>query len=271
MAAGFDAVAQTYDQVGVDFIQPIAKGLIDELAPVPGERVLDVGCGRGAVLIPVAAAVGDTGTATGLDLSPQMVAAAEAEAANAGVLVEVLVGDAQAPGLPAASFDAVTASLVLFFLPDPAAALRAWLDLLIPGGRVAVSTFGPYTPEWKQVDGVFTPYLPAGMQDARTSGTRGPFASDEGMRGLLTDAGFVDVRTAGAVVSVRFDTPEHWQRWSMSLGQRRFWDLVPDSERDLVREQAYAAVERSRQRNADGRMGFDQQVRYTLGRRPTPS
>ena len=263
----FDAAAQTYDQVGVDFLQPIAKGLVTELAPVPGERVLDVGCGRGAVLIPVAAAVGDTGTAIGLDLSPQMVAAAAAEAAAAGVRVDVFVGDAQEPALPARSFDAITASLVLFFLPDPAAALRAWLDLLVVGGRVALSTFGPYTPEWKQVDDVFTPYLPPGMQDARTSGTRGPFASDQGVENLLTDAGFADVRTARGVVPVRFDTAEHWQRWTMSLGQRRFWAQVPESDRDLVRDRAYAAVEQSRQRNADGRMGFDQQVRYTFGRR----
>jgi ubiquinone/menaquinone biosynthesis C-methylase UbiE len=267
VAAVFDAVAETYDQVGVAFFQPIADGLIEQLAPVTGERILDVGCGRGAVLIPVAAAVGDTGAATGLDLAPLMVAAAAEEAERAGVRVTVLVGDAQEPALPEMSFDAVSASLVLFFLPDPAAAVRAWRDLLVPGGRVAVSTFAEFTPEWKQVDGVFAPYLPPGMRDARTSGTTGPFASDEGVERMLTDAGFTGVRTARTIVRVRFDDPEHWQRWTMSLGQRRFWQLVPEADREQVRARAFAAVEESARRNPDGRMGFDQHIRYTVGTR----
>ncbi len=267
IAAAFDDASDTYDQVGVQWFQPIADGLVREVAPAPGERILDVGCGRGAVLIPVAAAVGATGEAVGIDLAPKMVAAAAAEAERAGVRVTVRVGDAQDPDLPGRSFDAITASLVLFFLPDPAAALRSWRELLVPGGRVAVSTFGDYSLGWRRVDAVFTPYLPADMQDARTSGSRGPFASDEGVEGLLAEAGFTDVRTANLQLRARFDSPEHWQRWTMSLGQRLFWAMVPVSERDQVRERAFAAVERTRQDNADGGIGFDQQVRYTLGRR----
>lgn len=266
IAATFDAVAQTYDQVGVDLFQPIAQSLVEALAPVAGERVLDVGCGRGAVLLRLAAEVGSTGTATGLDLSPAMVAASAAEAERAGLSVTVLVGDAEQPGLPAESFDAVTASLVLFFLPDPAAALRAWKKLLVDGGRIAVSTFGEHTPGWHAVDEVFAPYLPPAMRDARTSGRTGPFATDEGVERLLGDAGFTGVRTAREVLPVRFDSAEHWHRWSMSVGQRAFWQAVPVTELDLVRTRTCAAVEATREQNPDGRMGFDQQVRYTLGR-----
>ena len=47
----FDAVADSYDQVGVDFFQPIADGLVTELDPQPGERALDLGCWRGAALL----------------------------------------------------------------------------------------------------------------------------------------------------------------------------------------------------------------------------
>ena len=267
VAAVFDAAALTYDQVGVEFFQPIAERLVDELAPVAGERVLDVGCGRGAVLLRVAAAVGSAGRATGIDLAPAMVAATAAEAEHAGLPVTVLTGDAQEPGLPAGSFDAVAASLVLFFLPDPSAALRAWRNLLVPGGRVAVSTFGDYTPQWHAVDDVFTAYLPPGMRDARTTGTKGPFATDEGVEKLLDDAGFTGVRTVRDVVPVRFDSAEHWQRWTMSTGQRMFWKLVPEADREQVRTRAYAAVEASAVENVDGRMGFDQHVRYTVGRR----
>jgi protein-L-isoaspartate O-methyltransferase len=57
----FDGAAPTYDSVGVAWFRPIAERLVHELAPVPGEQALDVGCGRGAVLFPLAEAVGPTG------------------------------------------------------------------------------------------------------------------------------------------------------------------------------------------------------------------
>jgi len=267
VAAVFDRAAETYDRVGVDLFQPIAARLVAALAPQVGERVLDMGCGRGAVLLPLAAAVGPTGHATGLDLAPQMVAATADEAARAGLSVDVVVGDAQEPDLPKQSFDALASSLVLFFLPDPAAALRAWRELLVDGGRIAVSTFGSYSEAWEPVDAVFGPYLPPGMRDARTTGKEGPFASDAGVERLLSDAGFTDVRTVGGSVPVRFDDADHWHRWTMSTGQRFMWGLVPDAERAAVRARASAAALDTRRDNADGRIGFDQQVRYTFGRR----
>lgn len=181
--------------------------------------------------------------------------------------MDPVVGDAQHPDLPADSWDAVTSSLVLFFLPDPAAALAAWRNLLVIGGRIAVSTFGPYTTEWGPVDAVFGPYLPPQMRDARTTGKQGPFTSDSGVEQLLSDAGFVGMRTTHSVLAVRFDDTDHWYRWTMSIGQRLMWQMVPDSDREAVRARANAALEETRRHNTDGRIGFDQQVRFTLGQR----
>ncbi|HEX7459514.1 MAG TPA: methyltransferase domain-containing protein, partial [Acidimicrobiales bacterium] len=157
----FDDLADTYDAVGVEFFQPIASGLVEALAPRPGERALDVGCGRGAVLFPLAAAVVPNGSATGLDLSPRMVQATIDDATGADLDVVVRVGDAMAPDLPAGSYDLLASSLVLFFLPDPNAALRAWRELLVEGGRVGVSTFGPYDERWADtVDGALRAHAP---------------------------------------------------------------------------------------------------------------
>jgi O-methyltransferase/aklanonic acid methyltransferase len=71
----FDQASSTYDGVGVEFFRPIARGLVAELAPQWGERGVDVGCGRGAVLFPLAEAVGPRGHVTGIDLSPRMMSA----------------------------------------------------------------------------------------------------------------------------------------------------------------------------------------------------
>jgi hypothetical protein len=68
MARLFNLVADDYDAVGVEFFQPIAAGLVAQLGPRPGERTLDVGCGRGAVRVRFAAAVGSKGRAVPLGI-----------------------------------------------------------------------------------------------------------------------------------------------------------------------------------------------------------
>jgi ubiquinone/menaquinone biosynthesis C-methylase UbiE len=261
--ATFDKVADTYGTAGADFFGPIARGLVAELDVQPGERVLDVGCGRGAVLLPVAEAAGPTGRVTGIDLSPRMVELTAADIAAAGLAdtVEVRVGDAQDPGVPSESVDVVASSLVLFFLPDPTAALVAWRDALIDGGRVGVSTFGPINEEW-DVDGVFRPYVPDNLPDPRYR-VGGPFASDDGMEAMLADAGYREVRTVTDLVPVRFTDVDHWYRWSYSSGQRRIWDTIPDTERDAVLADAADRLDRCRR--PDGQMGLDQGVRFTFG------
>jgi ubiquinone/menaquinone biosynthesis C-methylase UbiE len=270
VAEVFDAVADTYDNVGVEFFRPVARGLVDALAPRPGERALDVGCGRGAVLFPLAEAVAPGGAVTAIDLAPQMVAATAADVAAADldpghVAVDVRHGDAMSPDVPPGSVDLIASSLVLFFLPDPAAALSAWRQLLVPGGRVGVTTFGAHSDAWHAVDGVFARYLPTGLPDPRNMGTDTPFGSDAGMERLLAGAGFSDVRTESWTISLRFDDADQWHRWSWSVGQRRMWLLVPEHERDAVRAQAAEHLEATR--DPHGRIGFDQVIRYTLARR----
>lgn len=265
-AALFDSIASTYDSVGVDFFGPIAAELLAQLAPTPGERLLDVGCGRGAVLVPAARLVGASGSAVGIDISPEMVRLA-GEAARAGGLVNVRVevADAQDPQVEG-PFDVVSASLVLFFLPDPPAALTAWRGLLAPGGRAGVTTFGPMDERWRHVDEVFEPYLPPALRDARTSGARGPFGSDEGVENLLSGAGFVDVRSVRGAIPVRFADVEQWHDFSWSTGQRAMWMAVPPDERPRVRAEAERRL--ATYAVADGSVTFEQAVRHTLARTP---
>ncbi|MGB7983029.1 MAG: methyltransferase domain-containing protein [Candidatus Nanopelagicales bacterium] len=264
----FDDVAESYDAVGVEFFAPIARGLVDALAPAQGERVADLGCGKGAFLLPAARAVGSRGRAVGVDVSPAMVAATGTAAALAGLAhVEVAVGDAQSPDLPAASFDVLGASLVLFFLPDPSAALAAWGKALSVGGRLGLSTFGAQDAAWQAVDDVFTPYLSPAMLDARTSGARGPFASDTGMEHLVAGAGFSEVRTIVTDLPVHFEDADHWQAFTLSTGQRAMWRAVPEAERPTVRAEAERRLAAAA--HPDGGFVMHQQVRFTLGtRRP---
>lgn len=268
LTALFDGLADSYDQVGVTFFAPIAQGLVDELAPLPGERCLDLGCGRGAALLPLARAVGPTGHVLGGDLSPNMVAQCRSLVAAEGLdQAEVRVMDAQDPTDPDQGhpLDVISSSLVLFFLPDPLAALERWLPLLRPGGRVGVSTFADQDPTWQRVEEVLRPHLPPAMLDARTSGQEGPFTSDAGVEGLMTHAGFVDVRTTHLPLEVHFTDTEQWYRFSMSVAQRAFWGAVPEGQRPSVRAQAFARL--AEVAAADGSITFTQDIRYTLATR----
>ena len=263
VAAVFDRVADTYDQVGVAWFTPIAEGLVAEAAARPGELALDAGCGRGAALFALAEAVGPAGRVTGIDLSPRMVEAARRDAAARGLHVELQVMDASAPELTAGAYDLVVSSLVLFFLPDPAGALLAWRDLLTPGGRLAVATFGDRHPGWVALDAVFRPYLPPSMLDARTTGAAGPFSSDEGVEQLLAAAGYEQVRTVGRDIAVTFVDVDEWYAFSWSHGQRAMWEAVPEADRPALRAAAARCLEEHR--GADGELRLTQRVRYTLG------
>jgi ubiquinone/menaquinone biosynthesis C-methylase UbiE len=262
----FHRVADTYDAVGVDFFGPIAAGLVAELAPQPGERALDVGCGRGAVLFRLAEAVGPTGHVSGIDVAPGMVDRTSADVTAAGLegFVDVSIGDASAVEVPPGTFDLVASSLVLFFLRDPLTALRSWRPALVDGGRLGVTTFGPFNDEWNDVELALRSHLPPEQLDPRAN-TGGPFSSDAAMETLVAEAGYTDVRTATTTIEVRFDDHESWYRWSMSHGQRQMWESMPADAVDRVRAVAVEAVHASVR--PDGRLGFDQQVRYTLARK----
>jgi SAM-dependent methyltransferase len=110
-------------------------GLLEARLPPPPARVIDLGCGTGSLAVLLA----ETGYAVrGLDFSGRMVAAAEAKARVAGVAASFAQGDAAAPPYPAGSADVVLSRHVLWALPDPGDALRRWVGLLAPGGRLVL-------------------------------------------------------------------------------------------------------------------------------------
>jgi len=259
----FDALSPSYDAVGVDFFAPIAEHLIEHLALSPGERLIDIGCGSGRVLLCAADRLGHGARLTGIDAAPGMIERTRSATTAAGLTnVELMVMDAQLPDLEPASFDVVAASLVLFFLPDPLAALRAWRGLLRPGGSVGITTFARQDPAWQDVDSVFDPYLPPGMLDARTSGARGPFSSDERLADLFHAADFSSVRSWHTTLDVVFDDVDHWHRWTMSVGQRAMWQAVPEEARTNVLGLASERLADSV--GPDGRIHLRQEIRTTV-------
>jgi SAM-dependent methyltransferase len=261
----FDGLADDYDQSGVAFFGPIAERLTALLEVRPGEAALDVGCGRGAATLRLAGLVGPGGTVTAIDLAPAMVAHTRSAAQGAGLgHVTVREMDATRAGLPAGSYDVLASSLVLFFLPDPAAALRRWLRLLRPGGRIGVSTFGPMDAPLTALTDLFVPFHPPGMLDPRIDREDDPFGSDGAMERLVAAAGGRDVRTVTQPLPVVFDDVAQWHAWTRSTGQRMFWARMDPGQQAEVLARAAEILQDAR--TGDGRIVVHQEVRHTLAR-----
>ena len=261
--ATFEAIADDYDQSGVPFFGPTAEGLVEALEPRQGDRVLDIGCGRGAATSLLARAVLPAGAVDAIDISPAMVEHTRAFHAPPGDHPRAEVMDAVDPALPSASYDLIASSLVLFFLPDPAAALARWVDLLGPGGRIGLATFGEEHPAWTAVNALFRPWLPPAMLDPKAVGPDAPFASDAGMEALLHGAGAMAVGTVTRRVEVPWGDVDGWKAFSMSTGQRAMWAMVPAEERDTLEAQAAEILDDAR--DESGRVVVWQDMRYTLG------
>ncbi|MCM2333188.1 MAG: methyltransferase domain-containing protein [Anaeromyxobacteraceae bacterium] len=120
--------------------------------PRPGERLVDLGCGRGNDLVRAAALVGPAGAVTGVDATPRMVEAARLQVA-ALPQARVVQGDLAAVPLPDGCADVVVSNCAINHARDKAAVYREVARLLAPGGRVVVSDVvseAPLPPEVRE-------------------------------------------------------------------------------------------------------------------------
>jgi SAM-dependent methyltransferase len=262
VAGVFERSAPTYDAVGVAFFTDVGRRLVALADVQAGERVVDLGCGRGAALFPAATAVGPTGTVLGIDLAPTMVALTRADARVRGLAnVSVEMGDAQEPGLTSGRYDVVLSSLTVYLLPDPLAALRAWRDAVVDGGRLALTTFaGRDDPRWAWLSEIFPSRDPAASTpDLDADEDTGPFSSSERLHELLAEAGWGDATSVEQDHDLRFADADQWVDWSWSHGMRIYWERMAESDRPAAET---AARERLQAMEADGLM-LRIRVRYT--------
>lgn len=125
----------------------IAEALVKDAGLMPGERVLDLGCGTGLATRAARSFVGPSGLVVGVDRSPAMLQWAAANS-DADIVflpadVESLAGvEALSVGSVAAPYDAILAAAVVPYLVDPPGSLRQWRTLLCPGtGRLLFHGF----------------------------------------------------------------------------------------------------------------------------------
>jgi SAM-dependent methyltransferase len=124
--------AGVYEKNGA-FVHGLAGGVLDWLAPQPGEHILDLGCGDGQLSVRIAESGANV---VGLDASPQMAAAASSRG------IEVCEGNAESMPFADSEFDAVFSNAALHWVRNHDAMLAEVRRVLKPGGRFVVEMGG---------------------------------------------------------------------------------------------------------------------------------
>jgi SAM-dependent methyltransferase len=264
VTAAFDEAADRYDAVGPQFAGPVASRLVALAGLCPGMRVLDAGCGAGAVLTRAARAVSPGGHVTGLDLAPRMLkrAARETERQGLGDSVTLRPGDAARPPFGPGSFDAVLASLLVYLLADPSAALRSWHDLLVPGGTLAFSRGAGPDPRWSPVIAAVDAYAGDAAGFEAYVRRPGPLGDTTAMLGAC---GYTAISSTVETVTIRYDSPQQWWEASIAEGPWVTWRHIPGQRLADARAEALALA--GELREPDGSLLRHIRIAYLTARR----
>jgi len=132
--------AGDYPAIAQRQLWPVGERIVARVGVTPGDDVLDVACGTGNAAIRAAQA---GGRVVGVDLTPELFVAGRQLAADAGVEIEWLEGDAEDLPVADESFDAVVSVFGCMFAPRPEVAAHELARALRPGGRLCVSAWTP--------------------------------------------------------------------------------------------------------------------------------
>lgn len=137
----------------------------------PGETVLDLGCGAGNDCFVARHEVGATGRVIGVDMTPEMIAKARANAEKLGFAnVEFRLGEIEHLPVASGTIDCVISNCVLNLVPDKARAFAEIARVLKPGGRLCVSDIvatGPLPEAVREAAGLYVGCIAGALpQDA---------------------------------------------------------------------------------------------------------
>jgi SAM-dependent methyltransferase len=198
----FDVAAERYDRFMGTYSAPLAPLFADFAGVSAGQRVLDVGCGPGALTAELLRRVG-AGALAAVEPSDAFVAAARER--HPGVDIR----QASAEELPFADdeFDVALAQLVVHFMDDPVRGLREMRRVTRPGGTVAACVWdhaggiGPLSAFWNAAHRID----PDAPDESQMAGAR------EGhLAALLREAGVGNVEDTALTVSVEHASFEAW-------------------------------------------------------------
>ena len=226
----FSVPGDAYDRFMGRWSGPLAHEFVALVAPRPGQRVLDVGCGTGMLTAVLVAQLGSAAV-TAVDPSEPFVATTRSR------LPDIDVRRANAEDLPFGddTFDLALAQLVVQFMDDPVGGLRELARVTRPGGIVAASIWdhagarGPLSPFWRAVNELY-----ANAEDeSKRAGTRAGHLAE-----LFVTAGINDIEQSELTVRLSFaDFADWWEPFTLGVGPAGAYVAgLDESARQQLRE-----------------------------------
>ena len=261
----FDRVAPVYDSPATRFFPFCADRLVTYVKPRPASKVLDVATGTGAVAVSFAQAVGAAGRVTAVDFSAEMLNRAEANIGKMALAnVDLHEMDAERLDFRSNYFHTVVCSYGLFFLSDMPRALREWVRVLRPGGKLAFTSFE---------ETAFRPMLDDFVERLQAYGVvlpDGPFgsrriASLEHCRELLHDAGLVEVGAECEQIGYHLKDENDWWEVISSTAMRGLFEQLPEDRKEAFRKEHLTRVAEGK---TDKGLWLDVQTRFASGIKP---
>jgi ubiquinone/menaquinone biosynthesis C-methylase UbiE len=235
-AFAYNAAADFYDASALSFWDYFGRRTIELASLLIGSRVLDVCCGAGASALPAAEAVGPTGNVVGVDLANQLLESARTKAIQRRLgNVDFELGDMLSLRFPAASFDAVVCVFGIFFVPDMARAVSELWSRVRPGGKLAVTTWGPNFCEpandafWCSIKNV-RPDLHKGFNPWDR------INDPAGLRKILDEGGVASPKITAENRLHPIKSPEDWWTIVLGSGYRGTIEQLNPEERQKVKE-----------------------------------
>jgi len=222
---------------------PIFGQWLAETAQIPeGSKVLDVACGRGAVLFPAAEHVGPRGQVIGIDLAQGMARETNLEIQRRGLKqAQARQMDAEHLKFPDSSFDFVLCGFSIQFFPHLEQALSEFRRVLKPDGHIAATTWTGDDERWSWFDDLRSAYgavVKLGSQS---------LDKPEEIQRWFSQAGFADIQiTSKELDMVYLDDEEWWNvEWSIS-GRAGLEKLSPETL-ERFKTEAFEKVQAQKQ------------------------
>jgi SAM-dependent methyltransferase len=217
---------------------PVREWLLRELAPQPGDTVLELAAGPGDTGFAAATLIGEDGRLISTDFSPEMVEVGRRRAAELGLAnVEHRVLDAERIELEDDAVNGVLCRFGYMLMADPAAALSETRRVLRPGGRLAFAVWREAARNpWVAIAGRVL--VERGLVTPPEPGAPGMFtmASDERVRELLDGAGFTVERLDEVPVLFRYGDVDEYVLNARDTGGMfaRVWSDASEDERQAI-------------------------------------
>jgi len=267
-AAVFDQAASGYDQIGPRLFAHFGRRLVEHTEIQGGAKVLDVACGRGAVLYPAADRVTASGLVVGIDLSSAMLREIASEIVTLGLdNTRLLQMDAEHLAFPDASFDFVFCGLAIFFFPRPEHGLAEMCRVLEPGGQVGLTSFAADCQTTHRQREMFNRYFPGSdrVSGRATQLLARPFDTSDALEKALREIGFKDVQILKEKADFVYDSEEEWWSYMSKTAYRRRLDRLTPSELEELKGKVFRDLKVFKQ--PDG-IHQPRSVLFALGMKP---